>query len=209
MVGRRAHDDLAGRGLAGERDHRHVGMGDERRTGLLADAVDDVEHARREPGLLHDLGQQAADSGDQLGRLDHDRAPGGEARRELPGREHERHVPRGDQAGDAAWTADDISELSGAAEGVLVHRRHVGEVAEVLRRAGRHGRGPGSRAGRCRTSRTPRSPRRGPRSRRRSASAPRNARRDGIVAHPLVSNARRAAATARSTSADVPLATVA
>ena len=45
-VGRGAGDDLAGRDVAGERDHRDIGMAHERVARVLALAGDDVEHAR-------------------------------------------------------------------------------------------------------------------------------------------------------------------
>jgi hypothetical protein len=72
----------------------------QRRPGLAAQALHHVEHAVGEPGLAGDVGQQAGGERRPLRRLGHHRVPGRERRRDPPGREHERGVPRGDDRGD-------------------------------------------------------------------------------------------------------------
>lgn len=64
-------------------------------------AVDQVEHALRRAGGMHDLGDDnAADRGD-LGRLQHNCAAGGESGRHLADDLVERPAPEGDQGRDA------------------------------------------------------------------------------------------------------------
>ena len=83
----------AGLGRAGEVIRRDPGCDDERRAGLLADPLHDVEDAGREAGLGGQVGQQRARQRRPLGRLQHHRAAGRQRRGRLPGREHERGVP--------------------------------------------------------------------------------------------------------------------
>ena len=63
--------------------------------GLDAEALHHVDHAARQ-----DVGDELHDRHDRhrrlLGRLEHDAVPGGERRRQLPGRHQEREVPRDD-----------------------------------------------------------------------------------------------------------------
>ena len=143
----RGHDRLPGAGLAGERDAGHARMRDQRRTRHLADAVDQVEHPVGQASLGHDLRQQAGRKRRPLGRLEHHRAARRQRGRELPGFQHERRVPRGDQAGHPGRLTDHVAELRGAGpERVLVQgHHHVGEEAEVLRRPGRLAAGLGDR----------------------------------------------------------------
>ena len=55
LLGCRLGDGDARLARAGEGDHRHVGMPDERVAGLLAVAVDDVDDARREARFAQKL----------------------------------------------------------------------------------------------------------------------------------------------------------
>ena len=82
------------RGRAGERDRAHVGVRDQRLAGLAAVAVDDVEHAGRDAGLERQLAEARGGQRRQLAHLQHRGVAEREARRDLPGRRHERHVPR-------------------------------------------------------------------------------------------------------------------
>ena len=74
--------------------------GGERLAGLDAEAVDDVEHARRQQ-VADQLHQQHDRGRGLLGRLEHDGVAGGERRGELPGGHQDREVPRDDLADDA------------------------------------------------------------------------------------------------------------
>ena len=140
------HDGLAGGGLAGERDAGHVRVRDERGARDLADAVDQVEHAVGQAGLGHDLGQQAGRQRRPLGGLEHHRAARRQGGRELPGLQHERGVPRGDQARHPGRLADHVPELGGRPERVLVQGDgQVGEEPEVLRGPRRLAAGLGDR----------------------------------------------------------------
>ena len=93
-----AHDGRAGGALADEADGLDVGMLGQRLAGFLAEAVHRVHDAGGQAGLVHQAHQQIGGDGRPLGRLVHDRAAGGQGRRDLPGREHERRVPRRDDA---------------------------------------------------------------------------------------------------------------
>ena len=108
-VGRGAVDDLADLGRAGEGDLVDVGMADQPVAGGLAKAGDDVEHAGREAGLGDQVGEAQRGQRGLLGGLQDDRAAGGERRRDLLHRHHQREVPRHDLGGDADRLAADIS----------------------------------------------------------------------------------------------------
>ena len=94
------------------------------------------------PGGEADLGRELGDPQHRERRLriglEHDRAAGGERRRELPGRHQQRVVPRHDLRGDADRLLLRVEEQRAAdrvrAAGDRRDRR--GEVAEVLGRAG-------------------------------------------------------------------------
>ena len=96
-VARRRGADVNGcLGRAGERDAAHAGMPRQRCPDLLPDPLHDVEDARREARLVHEIAEERARQRRPLGRLeDH-----GAARRErgccFPRRQHERRVPRRD-----------------------------------------------------------------------------------------------------------------
>ena len=103
--------------------------------GGLAHAVHHVQHARRQPGIEGDLGEQVRRQRAPFGRLVDHRAAGGQRRGDLPGAQHERGVPRSDHP----------HRPDGVAGGVVdvVRRRQrqpigctggpVGEEPEVLR----------------------------------------------------------------------------
>src|SRR4029077_20789669 len=74
---------------------------DERKAGLGSEPCDDVDHARRDAGLLDELHELEERRRRELGRLDYDRVAGGQRGRELPRREKERRIPRNDRGDDA------------------------------------------------------------------------------------------------------------
>ena len=82
-------------------------------------AGDDVERARREPGLERELRQPQRGERRVLGGLEHDAAAGRERRADLPHRHQQRKVPRDDRADDADRLAARVAE-----ELVLAERRH-------------------------------------------------------------------------------------
>ena len=67
----------------------------------VAGAGDDVDDARRQVGLLADLGEQQRGQRRGLGRLEHDGVAAGQRRGDLPRQHQQREVPRDDLAGDA------------------------------------------------------------------------------------------------------------
>ncbi len=97
-VGALLHDQRAGAAFADEADGLDVGVLGKGLAGILAEAVDEVPHALGQARLLGDLDQQAGRERREFRRLVHDGAAGGQRRRDLPGREHERRVPRRDDA---------------------------------------------------------------------------------------------------------------
>ena len=103
-------DEFAGDGGSGERNLVHVGVLHQGRSRGFSVSGDNVDDARRKPGLQ---GQFAKPQGRQrrlLRRLEHHRAAGGERRCELPGRQHQRYVPRNDGAHDANRFLDRVPE---------------------------------------------------------------------------------------------------
>ena len=129
---------MSGRcGLAGEGDQRDVRVLDQGVAGLLADAVDDVEHAVGHARLAKISGHRRRRQRGALGGLEHhacSRTPGAGASFQLSSMNGVFHGR--DEPGDALGLADHVAELVGRAlEGVLAQGDdHVGEVAEVLRR---------------------------------------------------------------------------
>jgi hypothetical protein len=96
----RASDDPADLGRTGERDLVDVGMVDDRLP-RFAVTGEDVEHPRRQPSLVRDLGEAERSERCKLGGLEDDRAAGRERWRDLPGEHQQREVPRDDLADDA------------------------------------------------------------------------------------------------------------
>jgi ParB family chromosome partitioning protein len=147
QVGGVAHDDLRGLAAAFGGDPLHVGLagidqhqladldraGDadlvdvhvqaERLADLLAHAVDDVEHAGRAARFHEQLGHKVGRQRRLLGRLQDHGVAGGERRRHLPRRHHQRVVPGHDGADDADRLPQDHLELA---------VRGVGDVAVDL-----------------------------------------------------------------------------
>ena len=127
-------DQAAGRDRAGERDPGQVRVRRQRRAGLAAQALDDVEHAVRQTGVAGDVGQQAGGQRRPLRRLGHHRVPGRERGRDPPGRQHERGVPRRDHRGDPGGRPGHLLAVAGDLQAAAVQLGEpVGEEAEVLR----------------------------------------------------------------------------
>src|SRR3981081_1203966 len=73
----------AGAGRAGEGDHVDVGMLAHGRTHFGAEAVDEVEHALRDAGLVQDFSENQCRRRREFARLQDHGAAGGERRRDL------------------------------------------------------------------------------------------------------------------------------
>jgi ParB family chromosome partitioning protein len=107
-------------------------MGYQRLAGLGAEAGDDVEHALREAGLGDEVREGQRRGRCELRRLDHHGIAGSERRRELPGQQQQRRVPRDDHAAHAERFVQRVGEGVG-----LVDRQHraldlVGKAAEIV-----------------------------------------------------------------------------
>ena len=59
-----------------------------------------------QPGVVGDVGEQRRGQRRPLGRLQHDGVPRGQRRRDAPGRQHQRRVPRRDDGGHACRSHD-------------------------------------------------------------------------------------------------------
>ena len=110
-VGRVLRHLDAGLPRAGERDHGHVGMGDDRVADLSPAPVDDVDDAAGDAGLDQQLDEALAESGRVGGRLEDDGVPADERGQDLPRRDRDREVPRRDHADDADRLPDAHVEL--------------------------------------------------------------------------------------------------
>jgi len=111
-------------------------MLDQRHAGLLAEAEHRVVHAVGQARLLEDLAQHLDRQRRQLGRLVHGRVAVGQARRHLPRGQHERPVPRRDEAVDTGRVGDRVGEQVVVAVERLVAGQLLllGEEPEVPRR---------------------------------------------------------------------------
>ena len=97
-----------------------------------------VEHARREPGLVHQRGQLDRGGGGVVARLGHHRAARGQRRGQLPAQQQQRGVPRHDRrdhAGRLAPGVDEEVRLVARDGGALELVGQPGEVVEPLRDA--------------------------------------------------------------------------
>ena len=129
-----AHEDVrADRGGTGEGDLGDALAGGQGLAGLPAEALDDVEHARRQQ--VADEFQQHADAQrGLLGRLEHHAVAGGQRRGQLPGGHQQREVPRDDLPDHAQRLVDVVGhgavvDLGG---GAFLGADAAGEVAEVV-----------------------------------------------------------------------------
>jgi hypothetical protein len=94
-------------------------------------AVDGVEHAVREAGLLQQAGELHRAVGDQLRGLEHEGVPGGEGLREHPQRDHDGEVEGHDAGADAEGLVVDAA-VDAAADVELFALGHVLEAEAVL-----------------------------------------------------------------------------
>jgi hypothetical protein len=101
----RVIDVLGDRGGADEADRRDVRMGEDGVDRLLV-AVDDVEHAVGQAGLLHEVGDHQGGRGVLLRGLQDEGVAAGERYREHPHRHHGREVEGRDAGADADRLAD-------------------------------------------------------------------------------------------------------
>jgi dimethylglycine dehydrogenase len=135
--GHRAIDGKAAGLSAGERHLRNVGMRDQRHAGLRRKSRHRIHHAGREAGLGEQLREGEGRGGGVLGRLDDHRVARGKRRRQLPGQEQQRRVPRHNRHDHADRLAPGEGEHAG-----LVDRQHStfdlvrqpAEIAVPLRR---------------------------------------------------------------------------
>ncbi len=97
---------------AGERDQADPLVLHEDVADLRRGADEDVEPARREPGVRLELGEQERRERRLRGRLEDDGTAGCESRRDLVGNEVERKVERRDRAHHADGDADRHRELA-------------------------------------------------------------------------------------------------
>ena len=123
----------------------------------------DVEDARRQPGLVGDVGEQRGGQRRPLRRLDHDRVAGRERRADPPGRQHQRRVPGRDDRGDPGRVVGDPLAVPAdlavrTVQLAAASRRRSG--SSCPRAASRCG-GASAAASRCRGSRRRRGPRPG------------------------------------------------
>ena len=111
----------------------------ERRARGFAEAGDDVDDAVRNASFRNQFAEAQRRERRLLGGLEHDRAACGERRRKLPGRHHEREVPRDDLADHADRLAQRIGvPVAGAGNRnglALQARRPSSHVAEHVDRA--------------------------------------------------------------------------
>ena len=91
--GGRLPDDPSHLGGPGEGDLVDAAVLDERRPGPPV-ASDQVQHARREPGLMRQLREEKRRQRRVLGGFEHPRVPRRERRRDLPREHQQRKVPR-------------------------------------------------------------------------------------------------------------------
>ncbi len=110
-IRRRLQDGDTGLARAGERDDRHVRMAHEALTDRAPAAVDDVDDALRDPGLVQQLDEALAERGRVGRRLEDDGVARDERRQHLPGRNRDREVPGRDRADDPDRLADRHVEL--------------------------------------------------------------------------------------------------
>ena len=104
--GRLGHQH-AGPRRTGDRDHVHVRMRRQGGADLRPIAVHQVEHTRRDAGVVHHFGKEQGAQGRQLAGLQHDRASRCQGGSDLGGDLVERPVPGRDQAAHADGLAHD------------------------------------------------------------------------------------------------------
>ena len=138
LQGRRAlgHDLRAGRRFADEGDSSDRLVLGQRDARIFAQAVHQVVRAGGQAGFLADFGEDRGGERAPFRRLVDDRAARRQGRRDLPGRQHERRVPRRDDADRADRLPGRVVQVLVGRQGEAVRRlgRAVGEIAVVGRR---------------------------------------------------------------------------
>ena len=121
---------------AGEADHRDVHVAADGFAHFTATARHQVEHACWNASLVGQLGHAQGAEGGFLGRLDHDRATGGQRRRNLPSQHQQREVPRQHQADHADGFAHDHGHgsVAGRGSGVVDLVDQLGVPADGVNR---------------------------------------------------------------------------
>lgn len=120
-AGGHLHDFLAGGGGAGESDLVDARVGDEGGTSNAADAVKDVNNARREAGFLEEGGHIEDAEGGLFGGFKDDGVTACEGGAKLPGGHGEGEVPGDDLANNADGLAESVGEfLVGGADCLAV-----------------------------------------------------------------------------------------
>ena len=87
----------------------------QRRAGLFAEALDDVEHPGREAGLMGDAAEDPGRDRGVLGGLQDGRVAAHQRREDLPGDVGDRRVGGDDEAGDPSGWRTVIAVLFGTA----------------------------------------------------------------------------------------------
>ena len=134
-AGEPALDQPADFGRAGERDLVDVLVLNECGA-RFARAGDDVDHARGQIDIAHELGQLERRERRRLRRLEHHRVAAGERRRDLPSGHQQRKVPGNDLARDTQCRAHAVREMRiRACPPSRRNRRSARRPAEYRRRA--------------------------------------------------------------------------
>ena len=130
-VGRILADGGAGPGRAGERHHVDVLVLRQGGTDIRAVAIDQIEGAGREAGLMHHLGIKKGVERGELRGLEHAGRARRERRNDLEGDLVDRPIPRSDEAADA----DRLAEHDVAVRQLLAHLDALERVDEALQMA--------------------------------------------------------------------------
>src|SRR5207248_6977925 len=115
---RRLRDFAPDRLRAGEADPGDARIVEQRVADLRALAHHQVEDPSGKAGLADDLGERPGAAGHQLRGLEYHRVAVAQRRRDLPGRDGDREIPRRDDRDDAERLARDLDADAGA------HRLH-------------------------------------------------------------------------------------
>ena len=131
---------------AGERHEVHAGVGDQGVAQGTTRAEDQIEHALRQAGLLEQLDEPHGEHRRVRRGLEDDGVPEDQGGHDLPGRDGERKVPRGDRCDDPERRAHrhrpfvrelgrhDVAELAATlARGVVGHVDALLDIAARLR----------------------------------------------------------------------------
>lgn len=135
-LGRGLQDAPANQGRAGEGDLIDVHVVRDGSTGDLAETREDVDHTRREAGLLDQLGGIQTRQRRLLGRLQHDGVTGRNGRTNLPGPHEQREVPRNDLTANADGFMTRVGQVVGIGVDGLANNL-VGPASVVAQAAGR------------------------------------------------------------------------